>query len=116
RCPDVSATYPSRRGLRGRGNPQSPQRLGKRRKKGKPESERHDPTVSNQYIVVRTFLSATVSSRQRPVPRATQDKASSAIETGSPVAARKTKSRLASMEPPPVSTLPLSTMSAASSG
>src|ERR1043166_7530724 len=55
-------------------------------------------------------------SNTRPVPSATQDSGSSAMETGSPVSSRSTWSRLASSEPPPVSTMPLSTMSAASSG
>ena len=51
-----------------------------------------------------------------PVPRATQVKGSSAIETGSPVVTLIASSRRWSKAPPPVSIIPLSTISAASSG
>jgi len=44
-------------------------------------------------------------SRTRPVPSATQDKGSSAIDTGKPVSSRKTWSKLANSDPPPVSTM-----------
>ncbi len=39
---------------------------------------------------IRTYFSVFISSRQRPVPSATQDSGSSAMETGSPVEARST--------------------------
>src|SRR5665647_2843161 len=67
-------------------------------------------------MLMSTFFRVFISSSARPVPSATQDSGSSAIETGSPVAWRSTRSRLLSRAPPPVSTMPLSTMSAASSG
>ena len=51
-----------------------------------------------------------------PVPRATQVKGSSAIETGSPVVTLIASSRRWSKAPPPVSMMPLSTISAANSG
>jgi hypothetical protein len=67
---------------------------------------------SHQVWIRKVFISSSV----RPAPRATQLNGSSAIETGSPVAWRKTTSRLPSSAPPPVKTRPLSTMSAANSG
>lgn len=38
------------------------------------------------YMLISTFFSVRISSRQRPVPSATQLNASSAIDTGRPVA------------------------------
>jgi hypothetical protein len=38
-----------------------------------------------QYMLMRTFLSVFISSKQRPVPSATQDSGSSAMDTGRPV-------------------------------
>ena len=67
-------------------------------------------------MLVSTSLSRFISSRARPVPKTTHDRGSSAIETGRPVAWRKTKSILPKRAPPPVNTIPLSTISAASSG
>ena len=51
-----------------------------------------------------------------PVPSTTEARGSSAIETGRPVSSRSRLSRFFSNEPPPVRTIPLSTMSAESSG
>jgi septum site-determining protein MinD len=51
-----------------------------------------------------------------PVPRATADKASSAIWTGMPVSSLTRLSNPFSKEPPPAKTIPRSIMSAASSG
>src|SRR5258708_36964 len=78
---------------------------------------RWSPSLSSsQYMLISTLRSVRISSRQRPVPSATQDSGSSATETGRPVACRRAWSRLLSSAPPPVSTMPLSRMSAASSG
>ena len=55
-----------------------------------------DPGYYYQFLLphgeaeIRIFLSVFISSRQRPVPSATQDKGSSASETGRPVDARRT--------------------------
>ena len=57
-----------------------------------------------------------ISSKALPVPLTTQANGFSAIETGKPVALRSTWSRFESSAPPPVRTIPLSTISAASSG
>ena len=42
--------------------------------------------VPDQYMLVRTFRSFCISSKARPVPKATQDSGSSAMDTGRPVA------------------------------
>src|SRR5262249_28661494 len=63
-----------------------------------------------------TSRSSSSSSRQRPAPSTTARGGSSPSTTGTPVAPRSSRSRLASSAPPPVITMPLSTMSAASSG
>src|SRR5205085_2735583 len=65
---------------------------------------------------MKTFVKLRFCSRAAPVPSATQVSGFSAIETGSLVAFRSTRSRLCSRAPPPVSMMPLSTISAASSG
>ena len=51
-----------------------------------------------------------------PVPITTHKRGSSAIVTGKLVDLRKIVSRLFKREPPPVKTIPLSTISAANSG
>src|SRR5260370_7458832 len=70
--------------------------------------------TGSHHILIITFFSVCISSRTRPAPSATQV-SGSAIEIGSPIACRSTKSRLLSSAPPPVRTIPLSTMSPASS-
>src|SRR5208282_909564 len=56
------------------------------------------------------------SSSALPAPITTAVSGSSASVTGSPVSSRSSTSRLRSSAPPPASTMPLSTMSDASSG
>src|SRR5439155_20926575 len=56
------------------------------------------------------FLSRLKSVRIFPVPRATEASGSSAMETGSPVSSRSRLSRFLRSEPPPVRTMPRSTM------
>src|SRR5215813_11666709 len=51
-----------------------------------------------------------------PVPKTTEASGSSASETGKPVSMESLLSRFFSSAPPPVSTIPRSTMSAESSG
>jgi hypothetical protein len=51
-----------------------------------------------------------------PVPKTTEESGSSAITTGSPVSIISRLSRFFSRAPPPVRTIPRSTMSAESSG
>src|SRR5260370_1125985 len=63
-----------------------------------------------------SFRSSLKSSSILPVPRTTQHRGSSAIETGSPVSSRMRLSRSFKSAPPPVSTMPRSLMSAESSG
>ena len=65
---------------------------------------------------MRTFLNDFISSKQRPVPITTQVKGSSAITTGKPVASLIVVSSSPKRAPPPVKTIPLSTISAANSG
>ena len=58
-----------------------------------------------------------ISSRQTPtVPITTHVRGSSAITTGNPVASQSVVSKSPNKAPPPVKTIPLSTISAASSG
>src|ERR1700726_4361222 len=57
-------------------------------------------------ILIITFFGVCICSSTRPAPSATQVSGSSAIEIGSRVACRSTKSRLLSSAPPPVSTIP----------
>ena len=60
-------------------------------------------------------LNFDLSSNAFPVPKTTQSNGSSAIETGKLVDLLNTVSKFDNKEPPPVSIIPLSTMSAASS-
>src|SRR6202022_1876567 len=71
--------------------------------------------TGSHHILIITFFSVCISSRTRPAPSAPQVSGSSGVEIGSRVACRSTKWRLLSSAPPPVSTIPLSTMSPASS-
>src|SRR6266516_1497900 len=65
---------------------------------------------------MESFRSSLKSSSILPVPRTTQHRGSSAIETGSPVSSRMRLSSSFNSAPPPVSTMPRSLMSAESSG
>ena len=67
------------------------------------------------YPMVTSFKSSMWSSAL-PLPSTTALMGSSQTMTGSPVSSRRSTSRLARSAPPPVSTMPLSTISAASSG
>src|SRR6266550_3955783 len=64
---------------------------------------------------MESFRSSLKSSSILPVPRTTQHRGSSAIETGSPVSSRMRLSKSFKSAPPPVSTMPRSLMSAESS-
>lgn len=67
------------------------------------------------YLIIVSFRSER-SSRTFPAPRTTVDKGSSLIDMGSPVSSLSKSSRFLSSDPPPVNTIPVSIISAASSG
>src|SRR5581483_2491690 len=64
----------------------------------------------------QTWRRMSSSSRAFPAPITTEERGSSARNTGSPVSSRKRASRFFSSAPPPASTMPRSAMSPASSG
>src|SRR5262245_8210560 len=68
------------------------------------------------HYSIETFRSRLKSDSILPAPRTTDDSGSSATDTGSPVSARKRSPIFCRSAPPPVSTIPRSQMSAASSG
>src|SRR6185369_5274641 len=72
--------------------------------------------VENGHQSIEIFLSRLKSDNIFPAPSTTDDSGSSAIASGRPVSSRSRLSRFFSIEPPPVSTMPRSTMSAESSG
>src|SRR5581483_11079803 len=65
---------------------------------------------------IEIFRSRLKSDSIFPAPSTTEDSGSSAIASGRPVSSRSRLSRFFSSEPPPVRTMPRSTMSADSSG
>src|SRR4029077_16919787 len=68
------------------------------------------------YQSSEIFLRSSKFDSILPAPSTTVDSGSSAIATGRPVSSRRRLSRFFSSDPPPVSTMPRSTMSADSSG
>ena len=67
------------------------------------------------YSVENKFEKSLFSSKAFPVPLTTHKSGSSAVVTGKLVDLLRTVSKLPSKDPPPVKTIPLSTISAASS-
>src|SRR5215813_1960078 len=84
-----------------------------------PLSTFHFPLLTYDGSVApsqRTRRSRSKSDNIMPAPSTTEESGSSAIETGRPVSCINRMSSFLSSDPPPVSTIPRSTMSAESSG
>ena len=84
-----------------------------------PVADQHDQTrrtLRSDQAGIATFFRRSSSSSTLPVPSATHESGSSATVMGRFVSCRSRRSSPRSSAPPPVRTMPLSTMSAASSG